>query len=203
MVSPWDLYRRQPGFVLGFHGCDRSVGEEVLAGEKSLKSSVNDYDWLGSGIYFWEGNPERAKLFAEDAVKRNAKTTKGIIKTPFVVGAIIDLGFCCNLMDSSALAEVRLAYDYLSEISEVAGIKMPENLGGTGKPARYLDRAVIETLHKLREQQQLQAYDSVRSAFNEGGPLYTDAGFSKKAHIQISVINEACIRGYFRPILRN
>jgi hypothetical protein len=38
-------------FVLGFHGCRRSVGEAILSGaEKHLKSSQNQWNWLGSGI---------------------------------------------------------------------------------------------------------------------------------------------------------
>lgn len=46
--------------VLGYHGCDQSVADRVLAGEDMLKKSEKHYDWLGSGIYFWEHGPERA-----------------------------------------------------------------------------------------------------------------------------------------------
>ncbi len=53
------MYGR-PGVIYGFHGCDRRVGEAVLASHtQHLKSSKNDYDWLGHGIYFWEASPER------------------------------------------------------------------------------------------------------------------------------------------------
>jgi len=49
------------GITLGFHGCDRKVGEKILAGpQKHLKVSTNPYDWLGSGAYFWENDPARA-----------------------------------------------------------------------------------------------------------------------------------------------
>jgi hypothetical protein len=41
-----------PGFILGFHGTRKDVVEKVLSGEDSLKMSVNDHDWLGSGLYF-------------------------------------------------------------------------------------------------------------------------------------------------------
>jgi hypothetical protein len=44
-----------PTWVLGYHGCDREVGEAVLAGETELLPSENDWDWLGTGIYFCEG----------------------------------------------------------------------------------------------------------------------------------------------------
>lgn len=45
---------RASAFVLGYHGCDRAVGEKVLANKEHLRASDNDYDWLGTGIYFWE-----------------------------------------------------------------------------------------------------------------------------------------------------
>ena len=50
------LYSRRANLVIGFHGCDRSVVEKVI--------NTNDYDWLGSGIYFWENNEERAWQWA-------------------------------------------------------------------------------------------------------------------------------------------
>ena len=58
-----------------------------------------------AGIYFWEDNPQRALDFARQAAE-NPKMTKGRVKKPFVLGAIIDLGVCCNLFDSAALAEL-------------------------------------------------------------------------------------------------
>ena len=54
------LYSRRSNLVIGFHGCDQSVVEKVIAGKTELLASTNDYDWLGSGIYFWENNEERA-----------------------------------------------------------------------------------------------------------------------------------------------
>ena len=49
------LYSRRSNLVIGFHGCDQSVVEAVIAGKTELLASTNDYDWLGNGIYFWEG----------------------------------------------------------------------------------------------------------------------------------------------------
>ena len=64
---------RASAFVLGYHGCDRAVGERVLANKVHLKASNNDYDWLGTGIYFWENSPRRALEWAKYA-KANPKT---------------------------------------------------------------------------------------------------------------------------------
>jgi hypothetical protein len=39
--------------VIAYHGCDADTAERLLRGEP-FKKSQNDYDWLGSGIYFWD-----------------------------------------------------------------------------------------------------------------------------------------------------
>jgi len=41
--------------------------------------------------------------------------------------------------------------------------------------------------------------DTVRGVFTEGEPLYENAGFRNKTHIQICVMNPKCIKGYFFP----
>ena len=46
--------------VFAFHGCDRRVRDCVLLGKLILLASLNTYDWLGMGIYFWEHGPRRA-----------------------------------------------------------------------------------------------------------------------------------------------
>ena len=51
------MHDRLPGLILGYHGCDRGIGEAGLPGKAELKVSENAYDWLGHGIYFWEHNP--------------------------------------------------------------------------------------------------------------------------------------------------
>jgi hypothetical protein len=38
MSAHWSTYEYQPSFVLGFHGCDATVGESLLSGQtKHLK----------------------------------------------------------------------------------------------------------------------------------------------------------------------
>lgn len=207
MPVDFDLYRRMPGFVLGFHGCDESVGEAVLKGDpKHLAASKNAYDWLGSGIYFWENDPRRALEFAEEAMRR--PVSKGTITKPFVIGAVIDLGLCLNLLERECLTEVTFAYEELEKAYKAAGIPMPENKGPE-RAVRFLDRAVLEMVHVLRERANKKRgktfgrhppYDSVRGAFLEGGEAYPNAGFLSKNHIQLAIRNPACIKGYFRPL---
>jgi len=79
-----------PRIILGYHGCDRSVADKVFQEGSQLEVSRNSYDWLGEGIYFWEYGPQRALEWAE----KNSK-----INHPAVVGAVIHLGDCFDLLD--------------------------------------------------------------------------------------------------------
>jgi hypothetical protein len=45
----------------------------------------------------------------------------------------------------------------------------------------------------------LPPYDTIRSPFHEGGPIYSGANFTDRLHIEICVLNPKCIKGYFLP----
>lgn len=192
------LYSNRPNLTVGFHGCDQSVVDKVVTGEDNLLANTNDYDWLGNGIYFWENNEERAFKWAVELSKRKGSS----IKNPAVIGAIIDLGYCFDLTDSAYLKELKKTYDTAFEISRLSGNPLPENIS-IGKSSdlllRKLDCFVIEMTHKINKQANKRAYDSVRGVFWEGKPLYPNAGFAEKNHIQICVCNPNCIKGYFLP----
>ncbi len=94
------MYSSLPGFILGFHGCDKAVAENVRQGYNSL---LETYRKAG----FW-GIPENRKM--ED------------------------------------------------------GFPM----------LRHLDCAVMETVHKFREDGEERKFDSVRAMFPEGKELYPD-----------------------------
>jgi hypothetical protein len=173
-------------FILGYHGCDRTLAERVFGGRASLKPSDNDYDWLGDGIYFWEHNAHRAYEFASEVATRSHSSGQSI-KTPAVVGAVIDLGLCLNLLDGRYIAMVRQAHADLTDVSKAAGIGLPINAGGMDLLSRKLDCAVVRFLHEGREEGGERPFDTVRAAFIEGGPLYANAGFAAKSHIQVCV----------------
>ena len=193
------MYSTRPGLVLGFHGCDESIAMKVLAGEMFLKRSVNSYDWLGHGIYFWENSPSRAMEFALH-LKKFSNRSKGRIVKPAVIGAVIDLGVCLDLLDFDNLKMLKTAYEMLN--STLNCIDLPENksIGGIGDLLlRDLDCAVIETLHTMREDSNQPSFNSIRGVFYEGEELYPNAGFRDKDHIQICIRNPNCIKGFFLP----
>lgn len=184
------MHRLSPAFVLGFHGCDKSVGEGLLAGGK-FKQSENVYDWLGSGIYFWESNPRRGY---EWAVERSSRPGGSRIKEPFVIGAVIDLGLCLDLTTSEAAIKIKTAYDSLVATYSATGKALPKN-----KMLRpELDCDVINWLHYIRKKEGDEPFQSVKGVFIEGDPIYPDANFKQNTHIQIAVRDPKCIKGVFR-----
>jgi len=177
--------------VLGYHGCDRSTALKVVSGQEDLKPSNNPYDWLGDGIYFWEESYSRAMKWAKD-------DRSGKIKTPAVLGAMIDVGHCLNLIDAEHLNIVKAAHSAYINLCKTSGMQPVENKGQDLR-ARFLDRAVMQTLHGLREKDKLPSFDAVRAFFVEGEPLYDTSGLRSLDHVQICVRNSGCIIGYFLP----
>ena len=186
-------------FVLGYHGCDVTVAEDVFAGRSVLAASDNDYDWLGNGVYFWEYNARRAYDFACDVRGRPHHGGQRIVN-PAVVGALIDLGYCLSLYDAGAIDTVRQAYGDTVRVYESAGLPLPVNSGGSDRLLRRLDCAVLETLHATRADRGDRPFDTIRAPFAEGGPIYAGAGFDAKSHVQLCVRHPACVKGYFRPL---
>ena len=196
------MYSRGSGIIYGFHGCDRSVAENVINLKEPLKSSINDWDWLGNGMYFWENSPARALEFAIHLKNNPPKDSTNIIKDPFVIGAVIHLGHCLDLLDYEKLKLLKLGYGILLDTVNTSNTPLPKNIpkGNLHElMVRNLDCAVIETLHKVRKDEVLPPFDTVRGVFWEGETLYPNAGFREKDHIQICVRNPNCIKGFFYP----
>lgn len=128
---PWDR------FVLGYHGCDRLIINDVLTGKQALRVSRNDYDWLGNGIYFWEDSYQRAFQWALQSKR---------ITHPGVIGAVINLGHCLNLLDVEHLETVRIAYHTLKRTAIQAETPMPVNRGEKFKD-RKLEHAHLVALN--------------------------------------------------------
>jgi hypothetical protein len=189
------MYSIKTGLILGFHGTDLSVRDSIVSHAALMKKSDNEYDWLGTGFYFWENDFHRAMEFAEEVKARPHNHTQSI-ENPAVLGAVIDLGFCLNLLDNDNMKYVTFAYNELAKVS--GALPQNDHPDESGMPMRRrLDRAVFEYLHELREDE--TPFDSVRSAFIEGERAFPNAGFHKKTHIQICIRNPNCIKGFFIP----
>jgi hypothetical protein len=197
------LSRLATSFVLAYHGCESSVASRAVDGEIDILQSERAYDWLGPGAYFWESDPIRAREWAE------SKVARGDYKTADVIGAVIDLGHCLDLVARENLELVRGAYRAFRAEQKASGLPMPENKSVKGQPdqdrvLRYLDCAVIRHLHTAIERVPeaetiVQPFDTVRGMFTEGRKLYPGCGYREKTHAQIAVRNAGCIKGIFHP----
>lgn len=190
------MYPSKPGLIIGFHGCEEAIRNDIVSGSRMLKASRNKHDWLGAGFYFWESNYERAIDFACNP--------PGKIKfeSPSVLGAIIDLRFCLDLLNTADLKLIKQSYNTLAFSAEALGQELPINRPVKDNKdllLRELDCAVIERLHYERMENGLKPFDSVRGVFVEGEELYPCAGFNDKNHIQICIRNPNCIKGFFIP----
>jgi hypothetical protein len=195
------VYRHLPSFILGFHGCDKAIGEKILSGNATMRGSENSYDWLGNGRYFWEQNPYRAWDYAKQLMQ-HPERSKSRVDVPFVIGAIIDPGLCLNLLESQSIELLSQAFSLLEASCAATNIPLPSNedVDRSGDfLLRKLDCAVVELLHTARDKGGEEAFQTVRGVFQEGPVAYPGAGFKKGSHIQICVRDAECIKGFFRP----
>lgn len=182
--------------VLGFHGCKSPQSVEfsgqLLDGTAKIadwQPSDNAYDWLGRGIYFWEHGPQRARQWAGE---------KGT-----VIGAVIQLGRCFDLMDVNNTCLLRDAYDTVVQEYQVQGLELPRN-EGRDLNLRKLDCLVINRLldtvdSEPDSEQRAHGYQTVRCAFEEGEETFPGSMLKMESHIQIAVRDPNCILGVFRP----
>ena len=204
------MYNVKPNLIIGFHGCEASVRDALLNNPHEIKISRKPFDWLGHGMYFWENNYERALEWAQD------KKSRGAIKEPAVIGAVLYLGVCCDFLDRKYIQLLAQSFvDMEKRHKEESGKELPSNKDLPNDPhkdriLRHRDCAVIEFMHgeiSHRFQQDIQAkgysnykiFDTTRGVFTEGGPAFPGAGLFAKSHIQICVRNPNCIQGFFMP----
>ena len=91
-------------------------------------------------------NPERALQYAVES-SQNLQFNRTPIKIPFVIGAIIELGNCLNLVEPESLLILKKAYEDIERIYALAGKPLPVNVANN----RKLDAAVFKHLHKSRK----------------------------------------------------
>ncbi|MCW1841728.1 hypothetical protein [Prosthecomicrobium hirschii] len=198
------MSRLATSFVLGYHGCDEAVARKAVLDGARILHSDKDYDWLGPGAYFWESDPLRAKEWAD------RKVQTGQYKKASVIGAVIDLRNCLDLVSREDIELLQAAHSSFVAVQEKAGLPVPVNKDPKGaadrdRVLRFLDCAVLRHLHEIVEgaakaDPTIEPFDTVRGMFVEGGEAFPGSGFHAKSHVQIAVRNPACIKGLFYPL---
>lgn len=169
-----------PRIVVGYHGCARSIAEQIIE-EHRILPSTNAYDWLGEGAYFWEYAPYRALNWA---IARCAIDGA----EPAVIRATIRLGQCLNLLDTARSRELVRTYEQIH--ASLGGRKIPRN---TGTGAHFLDCDVINTYCRLIEAENEHIFQTVRGCYPEGEPIYTGSKILSLTHVQIAIRDPSCI----------
>lgn len=75
----------QPLRVFGYHGTSREKALEII--DRGFNLSTNNYDWLGTGVYFFQDAPVRALAWA----KERYSDSPAVIKSELVLENCIDL----------------------------------------------------------------------------------------------------------------
>lgn len=190
-----------PQIVFGYHGCISHVAEKVFSGEIADLSKTKEtetYHWLGRGIYFWENAADRAAEWAIQHANRNFGKASDREKRqlseqdcePTVVGAVIRLGNCLNLLDVSGHGIIRAASEDIKHDLERCHAKIENRNWIHTLDCLSINKACSEAKPE---------FDTVRGCFPEGSMIFDGSFIQDKTHVQISVRNEACIIGYFRP----
>lgn len=162
--------------VIGFHGTSVEAADRLVAGEP-FEPSDRDIDWFGKGVYFWEHAPKQAWRWAKEVRKH---------EHPAVVGAVIRLGNCLDLLDPgnvSVLKEFKTAV--VDKYFAANGLTAPENF----KSQMRLDRAVFNLLY-ARSDETDSPIESARAVFVPTAGkkrIWNRSWIYDETHIQVCV----------------
>ncbi len=144
-----EIYSNRPNLMIGFHGCDLKVRNELVINPDNVKISEKKHDWLGNGFYVWENNFARALHWANEKKKRS--NTPSDFEAP-VVGVVYQLDYCLDFTDSHFIDLLATYYMLFKSAMENAGTPLPANKDIAAdkhkdQVLRELDCAVIEYMH--------------------------------------------------------
>ena len=193
--------------VVAYHGCDITVRDDLVAGRLDhLDHSANEYDWLGPGAYFFEGDVKRAVYFAHASHNHPEKRyTARPIATPSVVGAMLNVAVWLDMTTQNGLGQFKDGYDALLAGLRSANMSVPSNRAAgeddTDIIYRALDNAVFNWVHRARAQAtpSLVPYQAVRAAFHQGPEIAPRSGFHERTHVQIALRDDSCVFAWFLP----
>ncbi len=163
--------------VIAFHGTTAEAANRLVTGEPFQESDQED-DWFGKGVYFWEYAPKQAWWWAR-RFKR--------YESPAVVGAIIRLGNCFDLLDPGNVNRLKDVHDEAIASFEAKGIDVPVNT----RHRRNLDCAVFNWFYK-RAAKVGKPIDSARAVYvptDFKKRVWPGSWIYEEAHIQICVRN--------------
>jgi hypothetical protein len=166
--------------IYGYHGTSQTKATSILA--SGFRVSDNNYDWLGTGIYFFQDAPLRAHQWA----------TQQYPSEPAVIRAHLRLENCIDLFDVGWQPLLKAVYNGFAREYQSDGQPLPVQNPDRSK-AHRLDCAFlnysVEFLAELG-----QTVESIRASFVEGERLFPGSAIFDLAHVQIAIRNPALIQ---------
>lgn len=165
-------------WVYGYHGTSRSRADKIIA--EGFQPSTNGYDWLGTGVYFWQDAPNHALHWAQKMYSQEPAVVKSRLRLDST---------CLDLLDMANLDNPNFwmdSYNGFTTIYRRIGAALPtQNPDIPGK--RYLDCAFFDYIKVSLSSK--RSIGAIRSAFVEGKRIFPDSAIYDKTHIQIAIAN--------------
>ncbi|MFD2368521.1 hypothetical protein ACFSO0_00615 [Brevibacillus sp. GCM10020057] len=154
---------------LGYHGTTRESADKILS-EQRFPFSVDDEEWLGDGVYFFENDRKQAEYWCTKVRKYKAWT---VLESQIEASKVIDL------LDT----ETREEFQKIAEKLKDRYHKRKDQ-----KPRKLINAVVLNAMYKIAP------YDMVRAAFviPRGHTVYRTN--IEPIHIQLCVRNHSCIK---------
>jgi hypothetical protein len=165
-------------WVDGYHGTSHSRAQRILA--EGFRPSMNGYDWLGTGVYFWQDAPNHALHWARKIYPQEPVVIKSRLRLDATWIDLLDMSDIDNpdfWLDS---------YNRFTEMCHGAGQSLPtQNPDIPGK--RYLDCAFFD--YVKTSVFKTDPRGAIRSAFVEGKQIFPNSAIFDRTHVQIAIVN--------------
>jgi hypothetical protein len=170
-------YRDYHRTVIGYHGTTAATAERLVEGG-DFKASSKIYEWLGTGVYFWEYAPKQAWWWTKD-LRKNSR--------PAVVGAMIRLGNCLDLLDPENVRWLKGVYQDMMKVWKQTGDPIPQNV----RDKRSLDCAVLNWVYSQSETTgtPIETSRGVYVPTDKRKRVWPGSWIYEDAHVQICVRN--------------
>lgn len=182
--------------IRALHATTQDIATTIL--QEGFKNSQNSYDWLGSGIYFFQEAPNFAYHWATQDRK------EGQLDDVALIAADIDVTGFIDLLDYEWGGTLKDTYRSLDEQGDPDFRKVQERqqefvLGSDKRQGHWLDRYVLEASVTMLEANDIYI-TGIRSAFWEGSRLYPKSHLMDRQHIQIAVREVSAIKNLWREL---
>jgi hypothetical protein len=161
--------------IIDYHGTTSAAVDRLVVGDP-FRAGDRDDEWFGKGIYFWEYAPKQAWWWAKKFKK---------FDQPAVIGALIQLGNCFDLLDPKNLKVLRAVHARLTAKLHEEGLEVPTN----ERHHRNLDCIVFNFFYREAEEAQTPI-DSARAVYvptASAKRIWRGSWIYDEAHIQVCV----------------